>query len=162
MKDETFLNRRSFQRSTATKGAFIVWKRLQNTSRQLILIFFQFFIFTRLGNQACWHTVRCCGNNIDDFSPLSYILTGIRYSDTLYNTFVRMANIKSFSLLNLLNSHSIVQELCKIYEAKYKEGREGGGVTIPFPTRDFSKIPVPVGFLLKIPVEVIKIPVNKK
>ena len=43
------------------------------------------------------------------------------------------------------------------------EGREGGGgVTIPFPTRNFSKIPVPVGFLLKIPVEVIKIPVNKK
>ena len=43
------------------------------------------------------------------------------------------------------------------------EGREGGGggVTIPFPTRNFSKIPVPVGFLLKIPVEVIKIPVNR-
>ena len=48
-------------------------------------------------------------------------------------------------------------------------GREGGGVTIPFPSRNFSKIPVPVGFLLKIsgfllkiPVKVIKIPVNKK
>ena len=39
---------------------------------------------------------------------------------------------------------------------------KGGGVTIPFPPRNFSKILVPVGFLLKIPVEVIKIPVNKK
>ena len=37
----------------------------------------------------------------------------------------------------------------------------GGGVTIPFPTRNFSKIPVPIGFLLKIPVEVIKLPVKK-
>ena len=36
-----------------------------------------------------------------------------------------------------------------------REGGGGGGVTIPFPTRNFSKIPVPVGFLLKIPVEVI-------
>ena len=35
------------------------------------------------------------------------------------------------------------------------EDREGGGVTIPFPTRNFSKIPV--GFLLKIPVEVINL-----
>ena len=43
----------------------------------------------------------------------------------------------------------------------FNEGREGG-VTIPFTTRNFSKIPLPVGFLLKIPVEVIKIPVNKK
>ena len=45
----------------------------------------------------------------------------------------------------------------------YKEGREGGGGGHnPFPTRNFSKIPVPVEFLLKIPVKVIKIPVNKK
>ena len=43
------------------------------------------------------------------------------------------------------------------------EGREGGGgVTIPFPSRNFSKIPVPVGFLLKIPGFLLKIPVNKK
>ena len=46
-------------------------------------------------------------------------------------------------------------------EQGFIEGLEGG-VTIPFPTRNFSKIPVPVGFLLKTPVEVIKIPVNKK
>ena len=48
-----------------------------------------------------------------------------------------------------------------INPAAINEGREGG-VTIPFPTRNFPKITVPVGLLLKIPVEVIKIPVNKK
>jgi hypothetical protein len=36
------------------------------------------------------------------------------------------------------------------------------GVPIPFPTWNFGKIPVPVGFLLEIPVRVIEIPVNKK
>ena len=41
------------------------------------------------------------------------------------------------------------------------EGPEGG-VPIPFHTWNFGKIPVPVGFLLEIPVRVIEIPVNKK
>jgi hypothetical protein len=36
------------------------------------------------------------------------------------------------------------------------------GVPIPFPTWNFGKIPVPVGFLLEIPVRIIEIPVNKK
>jgi hypothetical protein len=36
------------------------------------------------------------------------------------------------------------------------------GVPILFPTWNFGKIPVPVGFLLEIPVRVIEIPVNKK
>ena len=42
----------------------------------------------------------------------------------------------------------------------YIEGPEGG-VAIPFPTQLFAKIPVPVGFLLKIPVQFDKIPVSK-
>jgi hypothetical protein len=41
------------------------------------------------------------------------------------------------------------------------EGPEEG-VPIPFPTWNFGKIPVPVGFLLEIPGRVIEIPVNKK
>ena len=41
------------------------------------------------------------------------------------------------------------------------EGHEGG-VAIPFPTQLFAKIPVPIGFLLKIPVQFDKIPVSKK
>jgi hypothetical protein len=52
---------------------------------------------------------------------------------------------------------------CKIiFQSKtFSEGPEGG-VPIPFPTWNFGKIPVPVGFLLEIPVRVIEIPVNKK
>jgi hypothetical protein len=41
------------------------------------------------------------------------------------------------------------------------EGPERG-VPISFPTWNFGKIPVPVGFLLEIRVQVIEIPVNKK
>jgi hypothetical protein len=45
------------------------------------------------------------------------------------------------------------------------EGPEGGGgegVSIPFPTWNFRKIPVPVAYILEIPVWVIEIPDNKK
>ena len=67
--------------------------------------------------------------------------------------------------------------MCRFYVRSFRELlRVLLRVTIPFPSRNFSKIPVPVGFLLKIPgfllkipgfllkipVKVIKIPVNKK
>ena len=70
----------------------------------------------------------------------------------------KLSTIKR-SLFKDLNSRTEILTYCTTTD---DEGREGGGVTIPFPTRNFSKIPVPVEFLLKIPVEVIKIPVNKK
>ena len=82
------------------------------------------------------------------------------------SVYISMKKTKHFVYVHQLIHHEkfvfVYFHNSNLEDTEGREGGGGGGVTIPFPTRNFSKIPVPVGFLLKIPVEVIKIPVNKK
>jgi hypothetical protein len=92
---------------------------------------------------------------IRDFTQCLYCRTNCTKTKSTFN--VLHSQPRTLGFATLWSHPSLGTRL--LYTSA--EGPEGG-VPIPFPTWNFGKIPVPVGFLLEIPVRVIEIPVNKK